>query len=212
MKKRLVWVLAAGFIFFGCVGNGFAETADKSPAHGKLGVGLRVGYNQYANGTLNKYEVDMDPAGCYGVNASYFFYGDFCVEGGVEYAVTKFNLKERGDRLATEIGDLSQLAFLCTVRYQPVVFGSFMPYLGAGGAYYVNSFDHVNPTVELNLKDKFGWHVSGGVEYHAEGPVWLGLDMRYTWNDTYDEDPSVPEPKTITMDAFQVFGGVKLYF
>lgn len=211
MKNRLVWIIATGILFFGLNGAMAAEGADKAQRHGKVSVGARVGYSQFEGGEFDGNEVEIDPSGTYGVHASYFFWRDFSVESGVEYGLHRFNLKTPGARLSTEIGDIEQVAFLCTLRYQPFMWRDVMPYIGVGAGYYVNDFDHIQG-VEVKLADDFGFHVAAGGDYHAQGPVWLTLDMRYVWNDTHEEDPTIPNPQDICLDAFHAFVGMKLYF
>lgn len=212
MKRFMSWAIILCVLIFG-VNSAFAEDAkEKKDAHGKVSVGARVGYNQFDGGTLTGYEVEIDPSGCYGLNASYFVWGGLSIEGALEYSASRFNLKPPAAKLATEVGDIEQLGFLCTLRYQPIMIKDIMPYVGVGAGYYVNDFDHLSKLIDTKLKDDFGYHVAAGGEYHAQGPVWLTLDLRYVWTETYDEDPNVPEPKTINLDLFQAFVGMKLYF
>ncbi|MBI5844117.1 MAG: outer membrane beta-barrel protein [Deltaproteobacteria bacterium] len=212
MKNRLACIIATGILFFGLTGALAAETGDKAQRHGKISVGARAGYNQFEGGELDGNEVEIDPSGCYGVNASYFVWKDLSVEGALEYGRYRFNLKPPGEKLAQEIGDVEQVGFLCTIRYQPLMFKDVMPYVGVGAGYYAHDFDHFVQGVEVKLADDFGFHVAAGGDYHAQGPVWLTLDMRYTWNDTHEEDPTIKNPQDICLDVFQAFVGMKLYF
>lgn len=212
MKNRLAWIVALCFLVSGASLAGAEETAGDAPLHGKMSVGARAGYVQFEGGDYYGQELELDPSGLYGVHASYFVWKDVSVEGAVEYGEYRLNLKAAGNKLAGEIGTLKQLGFLCTIRYQPIMIKDVMPYVGVGAGYYVNSFDHFVKGLDVNVKDDFGFHVAAGGDYHAFGPVWLTLDMRYVWAKTQEEAADLPDPQDISLDSFQAFVGMKLAF
>lgn len=187
---------------------------------GTLGVGVRVGYHWFAEDTVEDYEFSFDPTGEFGLNALYFPLKNFGVELAGEYHRTKVNADGQ------ELGDLQQIAALITLRYQPTIWGRFMPYIGGGGGYYFNEFDHISlyiarrwePTglvaSDIELKDNWGYHACAGIDIPIDKELIKGaalnLEGRYVWTST--EEDRLPDASEIKLNGFILSGGFKFFF
>jgi len=196
MRKQMITVLCVGMMVLFAAGPAFAGEA------GKWGMGLRLGYSGYAGDTITDsgVDVDFDPDGAafYGANLTYFFSNDWALEGALEYCTTSVDAKAAG--WTDDIGDLTQIPLLLTLRYQPTV-GAWMPYVGAGVGYYFNSFDSSDPADDSDFEDSFGFLLNVGADYMVNANNCLGLDLRYTFNSAEVEDE--PNSPDFELNAFQ---------
>ncbi len=201
MRKQIISIACMAVMLF------FASQAAFAGDAGKVGLGLRVGYAGYAGDTVDGVKLDPGGAAFYGANLTYFFAKDWAVEGAVEYCKAQVDAKASG--VTQDIGDLTQIPILLTVRYQPTV-GAWMPYVGLGTGYYINDLSAKDSKDDPNLEDKFGFLVNCGTEYMVNANNSLGLDLRYTWNSTKDKDTA--GSPSFDLNAFQASFGWKYYF
>lgn len=203
MRNRIIAMVCVGMMVL--AGSALAGEA------GKVGVGLKIGYSGYAGDTFTDsgVDVDFDPAGAafFGANLTYFFTNDWCVEGAVEYCTAQVDANAPG--WTDDIGDLTQIPILLTLRYQPTV-GAWMPYAGAGVGYYINSFDDTDPADDTEFENNFGFLLNCGADYMVNANNAIGLDLRYTFNSTEIDDE--PDSPTFDLNAFQAAIGWKYMF
>ncbi|MEW5734400.1 MAG: OmpW family outer membrane protein [Thermodesulfobacteriota bacterium] len=187
---------------------------------GTLGVGARVGYQWFANDTVDNVEVTLDPCGVFGVNALYFPLKNLGVEVAGEFQRTKINVG------GPEAGDLSTIGLLLTLRYQPTIWGRFMPYVGAGGGYYFQEFDHISLYIarrwqprgyvpaDINLEDGFGAHLSAGIDIPIDKELIKGaaLNMECRYNFLKTKQEKLADAPDIKLDGFILSGGFKYFF
>lgn len=215
MKRHLLACAVLCLVF--CLSAPMAMAASDA---GTLGVGLRVGYHWYAENTVEGYEFSFDPSGQFGVNALYFPVKNFSVELAGEFGRTKVNAD------GVEMGDLQQIAALVTLRYQPTLWDRIMPYVGVGGGYYFNEFDHISMYIaqrwrptgyvpnEIELKDNWGYHAAVGFDLPIDKQLIKGaalnMEGRYNWTST--EEDRLPNPSEIKLNGFILSGGFKFFF
>jgi outer membrane protein W len=179
---------------------------------GMTSLGLRVGYWQYKGDEAafgGQAELGADPAFGFGASASYFPINNFALVFDVDHVRTKLNINEM------EVGDLHQTPILLSLRFQPTLGDYFMPYLGGGGGYYLNYFKHFYSQLQnTSVKDNFGWHLCFGADYLLDELLTpntaLSLDVRYAANRT--EEENIPNPDPLTLDAWVISSGFKIYW
>ncbi|MEW5735739.1 MAG: OmpW family outer membrane protein [Thermodesulfobacteriota bacterium] len=208
MKKIIAFACVLAFIVS-------VSPAAFSAEAGKMGVGLRVGYKTYAGDdesdpVVGKIDLDFDSTVAYGANFTWFFVDDFAAELAVEYAKSTMTVKGGGQ--SVDIGDVSQLPILLTLRYQPTLAECWMPYVGIGGGYFINDFSENENSrgANVELEDKFGFLVNVGCEYLIDGSNAIGLDLRYCWDST--KDKNTVNSESIDLNALNISLGYKYYF
>lgn len=194
-----------------------SETARKS------GFGARVSYVTYSGDELTLYgvavDVEADSTPSFGLNYTYLFNNYSSLEFSIDYIKTDAQFKALGYSL--NMGELTQIPVLFTLRLHPGVSTKVKPYLGVGVGYYLNSFDtnSFNASLiygtgaEIDVDDSFGFHVNGGVEFFIAENYSFNLDLKYLLNKA-DAKVNVSGFTTeeMSMDAVVVGVGLKYYF
>ena len=194
-----------------------SETARKS------GFGARVSYVTYSGDELTLYgvavDVEADSTPSFGLNYTYLFNNYSSLEFSIDYIKTDAQFKALG--LSLNMGELTQIPVLLTLRLHPAASTKVKPYLGFGVGYYSNSFDtnSFNASLiygtgaKIDVDDSFGFHVNGGVEFFIAENYSFNLDLKYLLNKA-DAKVNISGFTTeeMSMDAVVVGVGLRYYF
>jgi len=189
----------------------------------KSGFGARVSYVTYSGDELTLYgvavDVEADSTPSFGLNYTCLFNNYSSLELSIDYIRTDVQFEALGYSL--NMGELTQIPVLLTLRLHPGVSTKVKPYLGVGVGYYLNSFDtnSFNASLiygtgaEIDVDDSFGFHVSAGVEFFIAENYSFNLDLKYLLNKA-DAKVNVSGFTTeeMSMDALVVGVGLKYYF
>lgn len=219
MKKKIVvlsFVVSALVFLFGQVS--FAQDME-----GKIGLGARVAFVDYAEDEydVNGVEVDTDPddAAMVGIDLTYFIDRYFSFELCVGYAETDVELSALG--LSGDAGEITQIPVLLSGRVHFSTNPKVNPYLAFGGGYFFNDIDSnrgtiefiYGPGAEVDVDNSFGYHLGGGIEFFISEKSAVNLDFKYIWTEV-EAEVNVPgfAEEEFEINPFVAGLGIKYYF
>jgi outer membrane protein len=219
MKKNVLLLSVLLALMF--TANVYAESS-------KFGIGARVGYNIYRNGSLDanlsgygslgNVDYSNQSVGFIGLNGTYQYNENFSLELSIDRMIkSQSDFKASG--LSYKAGDITQTPVLLTARYHFPV-GMFSPYVGAGFGYYFNDYakDNAfwNANANVSLKNNWGYHVNVGSEYFITQSrnIALNIDLKYVWNkaDMEASNGATQITGSMNLDAYLIGLGIKYYF
>jgi outer membrane protein len=158
----------------------------------KSAFGVRVSYMSYSGDEFSLYNVrvnaEADTTVAFGLNSTYYFNNHSSLEYSLDYVRTDVKFKALG--YSFNMGELTQIPILLTLRLHPSTNATVRPYFGAGVGYYVNSFSTNSYNAALiygagakfDVENSFGFHVNGGVEFFIAENYSFNVDLKYLLN------------------------------
>jgi len=185
----------------------------------RYGIGARLSRIDATDDTVDDVTFDPDGTILYEGNLTYYFSNSFSLEFLIGYTKTDVAAEILG--LGIDFGELKQIPLLLTGHYHHWINPKSNIYLGGGIGYYLQDFSlsslvkSVNPNLDIEADDSFGYHVNAGVETFITDNTTVNLDLKYIWNaaDFTSTEPGFPDDTDkIDLNAFVIGLGIKYYF
>ena len=131
---------------------------------------------------------EADTTVAFGLNSTYYFNNHSSLEYSLDYVRTDVKLEALG--YSFNMGELTQIPLLLTLRLHPSTNATVRPYFGVGVGYYLNSFSTNSYNAALiygagakfDVESSFGFHVNGGVEFFIAENYSFNVDLKYLLN------------------------------
>jgi outer membrane protein W len=157
----------------------------------RIGLGAFLAVHNTGSSDLNDVDANFDTVPIVGISGVYLINNTFSVELSTTSLSTDLELEYDGK--SGTLGEIQQIPILLTARYRhPIKKTRANVYLGLGGGYFINSFDHDkrNDQAEffgLNLRsadisNSYGWLANVGTElfFKKHYSVYLDLKVIFT--------------------------------
>ena len=216
MRPITVWLLAACLLAGGAMpaaGSDFLEN--------RVGVGAWVGYADMPGDSERDTSFDFENELIIGGSLTYYAFRFLSFELSAGY--TPFDLSQSSATVpAFDLGEITQVATLLTVRLHPRLDSQLVPYIGFGIGHYMNDLEVSDQAVQVlgagtdaTMDNSYGVHGSVGAEYFFGRKLALHLDLTYTLHKADLEVTAAGgAPVVYEVDLSGVRGlvGIKYYF
>jgi outer membrane protein W len=190
---------------------------------GKVGIGGRALYINYAGDNYGVYDPDMmqdfridwdpDDAAMFGGTLTWFAHEYFSFELACDYVETDLDVRLAGVSAVT--GELTQIPVTLALRTHFSTNPRVSPYLGGGAGWYFNDFDPDSDFwgtgLDVEVEDTYGLFVCGGIELFVTDCFAIDINAKYVWTEITLEPEGYVE-EDFDGDAFIGGIGFKLYF
>jgi outer membrane protein W len=171
MLSNLVWLTVIVFC-------GGLLAGSETPGNGKTrGLGLEAGY-------VMPSEDNFGNSPAFGLSFFYSLSKQFRVELKGCFFPTKVEDSPEG----LGAGTLNVIPLQLSLQYRLWLSRSFIPYVGVGVGYYLNTFSLENNNQWQNLgfnineevDSAFGYHFGAGIDYFIKSNMAVNIDVRYS--------------------------------
>lgn len=174
---------------------------------GRFGIGLNVGgFSPTVSDDSSPYSINNNLIA--GINLDARLSSDWGLNISFERIKNGFFFRSE------KVGNIYSYPLLMNIRHNLYKWGSFIPYIKAGGGYVFNDIDITVDNASANIKDSPAFQGCAGMDIYLTEKTVFNIDMGYIY---YDPElrinsDSLQEDSRFDMSGIKTSFGLKYYF